>query len=62
MGILIITDLCIWLPYMLIIADINDFSLTTMPSTNNNSFRAYYSMWVAFIVLYCIHDLKNYLK
>lgn len=32
-----------------------------MPSTNNNDFRAFYTIWVAFIVLYGMYDLKIYL-
>lgn len=32
-----------------------------MPSAGNNDFRAFYTIWVAFIVLYGLHDLKAYL-
>ena len=61
MGILMITDACIWIPYCLFFQPFSEFSLITMSSTNNNDFRAFYTIWIAFIVLYGIHDLKIYL-
>lgn len=61
MGILLITDACIWIPYCLFFQPFSEFSLITMPSTNNNDFRAFYTIWVAFIVLYGIYDIKIYL-
>ena len=61
MGILIITDLCIWIPYCLFFQPFSQFSLITMPSAGNNDFRTFYTIWVAFIVLYGLHDLKIYL-
>lgn len=61
MGILIITDTCIWIPYCLFFQSFSEFSLITMPSAGNNDFRSFYTIWVAFIVLYGLHDLKAYL-
>ena len=60
MGILIITDLCVWIPYQLFF--LNDkFSLITMSSENTNDFRTFYTIWVSFIILYGMHDMKKYL-
>ena len=61
MAILIITDACVWIPYQLFFAGWQKFSLITMPSSNNNDFRTFYTIWVALIILYGIHDLKKYL-
>lgn len=61
MGILLITDSCIWIPYCLFFQPFSEFSLITMPSAGNNDFRTFYTIWVAFIVLYGLHDLKAYL-
>lgn len=36
MAILIITDLCVWLPYFLFFQPLSQFSLVTMDSTGNN--------------------------
>lgn len=32
-----------------------------MTSVGNNDFRTFYTIWIAFIVLYGMYDLKNYL-
>ena len=61
MAILIITDLCIWIPFMLFFHGSGSFSLITMPIGNNNDFRAFYTIWVAFIITYGMHDMKKYL-
>lgn len=61
MSILLITDLCIWIPYYLFFLPLSEFSLITMPSAGNNDFRAFYTIWVAVIMLYGMYDLKVYL-
>lgn len=61
MAILIITDVCIWIPYCLFFQPLSQFSLVTMPSSGNNDFRTFYTIWVALIILYGIYNLKTYL-
>lgn len=61
MGIISITDVCIWIPYCLFFQPLSQFSLITMTSVGNNDFRTFYTLWIAFIVLYGMYDLKNYL-
>ena len=61
MVILIITDVCIWIPYMLFFKGDGNFSLITMQVGNNNDFRTFYTIWVAFIIMYGMHDMKKYL-
>jgi hypothetical protein len=61
MAILVISDICVWIPYCLFFQPFSQFSLITMPSTNNNDFRTFYTIYVAFIVLYGLNDLKVYL-
>lgn len=61
MAVLMVTDLCVWIPYQLFFQPLANFSLITMPNTNNNDFQAFYTIWVAFIILYSINDMKKYL-
>lgn len=61
MAILIITDVCVWIPYCLFFQPFSEFSLITMPSAGNSDFRTFYTIWVAFIILYGMYDLKTYL-
>ena len=56
-----ITDACLWIPYCLFFQPLAEFSLITMPSDGNNDFRTFYTIWVAFILLYGIHDFKAYI-
>lgn len=59
LTILLLTDLTVWLPYLLFFQKIEDFSLVVMPSNGNNIFRTFYSLWVALVVLYGLGDMKG---
>lgn len=61
MAIFTLTDLFIWVPYLLIFDEPEQFSLI---STDNSNylFRTFYTLWITVAVLYGLHDMKVYLR
>lgn len=61
MGIFTLTDIFIWVPYLLIFSENEKFSLVSTENSNY-LFRTFYTLWITVAILYALSDMKNYLR